>query len=202
MNSSKIYKLGYGETTSPLRLMTIVKEDRRDGACTASAERDGYEEGFMAGERAGMEMGLEKANLLLRRIAAMGDEIANFREKFYQENKEEFIKLVIGAASKVLHGEISINREVIANILTSAVDAMHFQEKAVIRVNPDDLSHLKENCIHIVKRLEEVKGFLLEEDSAIEVGGCVIESADGEVDARVEESLKIIEGAMREALKK
>jgi len=202
MNSSKIYKLGYGESASPLRLIPIVNEARSDGGCTASAERDGYEEGFMAGERAGMEMGLEKANLLLRRIAAVGDEICGFREKFYQENKEEFIKLVIGAASKVIQGEISINREVISNILTSAVDAMHFQEKAVIRVNPDDLRHLKENCVHIVKRLEEVKGFLLEEDSAVERGGCIIESANGEVDARVEESLKIIESAMTEALKK
>jgi flagellar assembly protein FliH len=202
MNSSKIYKLGYGESTSPLRLITIVNEHRVDGGCTASAERDGYEKGFMAGERAGMEMGLEKANILLRRISAVGDEISSFRERFYHENKEEFIKLVIGAASKVIHGEISINREVISNILASAVDAMHFQEKAVIRLNPDDLSHLRENCIHLVKRLEEVKGFLLEEDSAIERGGCIIESANGEVDARIEESLKIIEGAMTEALKK
>ncbi|MCP3677280.1 MAG: hypothetical protein GY721_06735 [Deltaproteobacteria bacterium] len=202
MNSSKIYKLGYGETASPLRLVTIVNERRGRGGGRAVAEREGYEDGYRAGEKAGMEMGLEKANLLSRRIGVIGEEIAGFREKFYQESKDEFIKLVIGAASKVIHGELSINREVVSNILMSAVEAMHFQEKAVIRVNPEDMHHLRENCAHLVKRLEEVKGFSLEEDSGIERGGCIIESANGEVDARIEESLKIIEGAMEEALKR
>ncbi|MBI5327257.1 MAG: hypothetical protein HZB80_03045 [Deltaproteobacteria bacterium] len=209
-NLSRVYKLGEADTAPPVLLdlaaAVMTDEFDRDRLAGVNAlaeiERDAYEKGFAAGERAGMELGMEKINLEIKRLLSIIEELLYFKEKFYADKEKELIELIITTAKKVVHAELSVNRNVVINVIKAAIDAMTASEKLCIRLNPDDMEYLMQAKPDFLKNMENVRGFVVEGDAYVGRGGCVIEGSHGEVDARIEQGLKTIEKEALEVLKK
>ncbi|MBE9531691.1 MAG: hypothetical protein IME98_02670 [Proteobacteria bacterium] len=166
----------------------------------ANIEKEAYEKGFQAGEKAGLEVGQEKAGVIIERVQAIYDEITAFKEKYYKDNEAEVLSLIVGASTKVVHEELKVNNDVMVNILTDAVKAVVETEKVQIRLNPEDIEYHREHNPEFLSYLEEAKGFSIFADPDVTRGGALIESNHVEIDARIETALKKIEKAGREAL--
>ncbi len=186
MYSSKIYKSGSSVNAegvvlkqfySPeaikelLKLENIRKQNiekkktKRDvSAHLLKIEKEAYEKGFKAGERAGLEIADEKANVIINRIEAIYEEITGFKERYFSDNKDELLSLVISAAEKVVHDELKINKDVVLKVLESAIESMTSSEKVEIRMNPEDLEYHREKNTDFLIYLEKARGFSIVED--------------------------------------
>lgn len=163
-----------------------------------TTEREAYEKGFSAGERAGTEFGREKINLSIRRLGDVLEQLQAFKKELYETREKELAELILGIARKVVHAELSVNKDVVINAIHAAVAALTTSENLVmIKLNPEDMKHIVKGRPEMKKYLEEEKGFRLGESAEVGRGGCLIESDHGEVDARLEVAMKAMESAIK-----
>jgi len=165
-------------------------------------EREAYTRGFEAGERAGIELGQQKIRPLLRQLSSILEELKQFKERYYADKERELVELVIAIAKKIIHTELSLNQNIVAQVVRAAVKAINKAESIVIKVNPDDLDYVLQLKPELLSSLREENGVSIEADPHIGKGGCLIQSNHGEVDARIEEGMRVIESIMRDMVKK
>ncbi|MEE9542176.1 MAG: FliH/SctL family protein [Thermodesulfobacteriota bacterium] len=216
MFSSKIYKSGSSVNVEDLvlkqlhspeaikELLALEKVRKKKSAADSKdslprIEKEAYEKGFQAGERAGLEIAEEKKNAIIKRIEPIYNEIAAFKEDYYKENKEEILSLIINVARKVVCEELKINEDVAKNVLENAIEAVSESEKVEIRLSPEDIEYHREKNPDFLSGLETAGGFSVVADQELSRGSVLIESNHSEIDARIEVGINNIEKAVKEA---
>ncbi|MBI5849225.1 MAG: hypothetical protein HZB31_14980 [Nitrospirae bacterium] len=99
-------------------------------------ERDAYEKGFAAGEKAGLEMGSQKAEVLLSRIERMVREIEQYRSRIIEEIEPQLVELSSEMAIKVIREELSIKPEIMVTIVKEAMRKLERTGPITIKMNP------------------------------------------------------------------
>lgn len=142
--------------------------------------QESYEKGFEEGKRQA-ERGLANVFKALRDAV---EELSLLREHVLRESEEDLLKLAVMIARKVIHQEIAVDRLILAKIVSAAVSGASERDEVVIRLNPED-HRLVSAHKHLYlggcgdERLLEIKA-----DDAIAPGGCIVDTATGEIDAR------------------
>lgn len=167
-------------------------------------ENMAYLRGYEAGERAGMEAGLESAHKeaasLLKTASCLIEKLECLRQGITEKSQEEILKLSLAVARKVVHAEITVNKEVVAAILKAAVKKLDVKDSVRVRLNPRDAEYISGKKHELLGAMDSVKEMTIEEDQSILQGGCVVEAGLAEVDARIVQQLdEITEGLLKEA---
>jgi len=126
---------------------------------------------------------------LQRQIAEINDR----RERIGREAKEHLISLALRIARSVVKREVACSDDVARLNLAEAVRLSARRAKLLVRVSEMDMNMLE--------GLLGAQALAQEPDSAVEIvpsaeiepGGCLVESASGSVDARIETQLAEIE---------
>jgi flagellar assembly protein FliH len=119
------------------------------------------------------------------RIAAMLSDVLESKRSSMVESKQFLLEMSMLIARKVVAAEISGNPDTVLSVIKKAISYISDRERLVVRVNTGDMENVtgkKEFWTSIGERLEGIK---IESDDRIEKGGCIIESASGVADARV-----------------
>jgi flagellar assembly protein FliH len=98
------------------------------------------------------------------------------------------VDIVFAAICRIL-GDHGATREAVQGVVRAAVAAMREREQLVVRLHPDDAALLK----------EEVDGgtMRISGDPTVVLGGCIIESQGGSLDARFETQLEALGAALK-----
>ncbi len=99
-------------------------------------EREAYERGYSAGENAGFEMGLKKAEVIIERFQTIVQELAELKEEYVKKNDKKILALAIAIARKIIEKEIRENEEVLFEILNNALNKIERREEIKITINP------------------------------------------------------------------
>lgn len=140
---------------------------------TAEAHREGYATGYEEGSARGR---LEAAEL--HQLVQGVDEALGMLD---QTIAEELRALAIEVARQVVRETLSTRPEVILAVIREALQSLP-QQSATLRVNPDDAQLARR---YLAEHYEGLSHRIVE-DSAVLRGGCMIESAGGQIDAQVE----------------
>lgn len=163
-------------------------------------ERKAYERGYHAGEQAGMEAGLEaarkEADSLIKTASCLIEKLEGLRQEITERSQREILKLSLAVARKVVHAEVTVNKEVIVSILKAAVKKMSVRDNIRVRLNPMDAEYISGRKPELLVAMEGVKEMAIEEDPLVPRGGCVVEAGLAEVDARLEKQLEEITAAL------
>ena len=109
-----------------------------------------------------------------------------FAFKKCQQNENQLIQLVGRLASRIAMFEVESQPERIGQLLMDLVERVQGDQRMVIRVNQDDmvfLETLKEKLGKEDERLSQIK---LESDDQIGMGGLILETNHGMIDATLE----------------
>ncbi len=142
--------------------------------------QESYQKGFDEGKRQA-ERGLANVFKALRDAV---EELTGLREHVLRESEEDLLKLAVMIARKVIHQEITVDRLILAKIVSAAVSGASERDEIVIRLNPED-HRLVAAHKHLYlagcgdERLVEIRA-----DDAITPGGCIVDTMTGEIDAR------------------
>ena len=169
------------------------------GAAKIDQERKTFEEARREGEKLGFEKGLERAEAVRQHLEGLIRELEQSRTELYTRLEEEILQIIFRIAEKVIHREIQADASIQRSIIAEGLKRLREEESVLIRVSPSSLAALQE-ALPILREQNGVLGRVtLQEDANITEGGCILESRDCEVDARIESSLKRIEEAFRES---
>lgn len=120
-------------------------------------------------------------------------------DEFWVSIEPELLKLAVDIARKIVHREIADDSEVVLNTVKIALHQLRDRQSLKIRVNPAEYELLREHKDEIMSSCDGMRSLEIVEDRRVEQGGCLIESDNGNLDARIETQLKEIERALLEA---
>ena len=160
--------------------------------------RDSYSEGFDQGHKEGYDKGVEEVNRLVERMHKMIEAVMMRREEILQDTESQIVELVILMARKVIK-ILSENQKnvVLANTL-AALKKVKSRGNVVLRVNLEDVRLTTSHIDEFIQHVENVKGITVIEDSAVERGGCIVETDFGAIDARISSQLQELENKILE----
>lgn len=121
--------------------------------------------------------------------------IERIKEEFYKSAEGNIIKLVMMVAEKVIGKIVQEQVSAIKSIVKQALESS-LGDRILVRVNPADYKTVTDAEAEFRNLLDRTKRLTFKEDSAIEQGGCVVETEVGTIDARLETQLKAIKKAL------
>ena len=153
-----------------------------------SAKSDAYEKGFVDGsakERRELSEAIKTAVSLIL-------ELEYIRRETLERMEVRILDLAFAIAAKVIHQEPRSNPEIVVNVLKAAIRHLTDRDGIRIHVNPKDHEYLTGINPEALKEVEGLRSAVFVKDEGIKRGGTLIETAFGEVDARLEEQLSEI----------
>ena len=160
----------------------------------ATAHQDGYKEG----QEHGFMEGQNEVNRLVERVHKIVESVMVRREEILCETEQQIVELVLLMTRKVVK-IISENQKtvVLSNVL-AALKKIRTRGNITLRVNTEDLKLTTAHVDEFIKRIENVNGISVIEDSSVDRGGCIVETDFGAIDARISSQLAELESKIME----
>lgn len=158
------------------------------------ANEDGYKEGYELGYQAGQE----EVNRLIERLHKILEAVMARREEILKDTETQIVELVILMTRKVVKIISENQKAVIMSNVLSALKKVKTRGEVTIRVNLEDLKITTQNIDEFIKRIENVQGISVIEDSTVDRGGCIVETDFGAIDARIASQLGELESKILE----
>lgn len=162
-----------------------IKDDaKQDGF------RQGHDEGYSAGE--------SEIGRLVERLRKMVEALMLRREEILKETEQQIVELVILMTRKVVKIISETQKTAIMSNILAALKKVKSRGNVILHVNLEDLKLASANADEFIKRVENIQGITVVEDSTVEKGGCVVETDFGAVDARISSQLSELEEKIME----
>lgn len=150
----------------------------------------------------GYAEGIEAANAQYEALLAEAEEIKKSsleeRSSILAGMEKDILELVLNVARKTVAAELTINNEVVLQLLRDAFNDCSNKEGAAIKVSAEDydvLNEHKEELISIAGTSEDIE---IKKDASMNKGDIVIETKLGGIDAGVQTKLDKIEESFKE----
>lgn len=148
----------------------------------AQIEKEAFDKGFTAGKAECLAQ--EQAKFA--QIDTLLAEIEQDRQKLYRQYEADILALVKAMVDRVLFHEVTINPKAIEVCLKTALAYVVENSSIVIRLHAQDLERLKQAAMERPEMLSGYKKIELVEDPSTPLGGCLIDTGFGEIDASLE----------------
>jgi flagellar assembly protein FliH len=148
-------------------------------------------------ERAALEAErsrLQEASLFLETCAQC---ITDARETVLAGIEQQLVDLVLQIATQVIHDEVTQRPELITFQVQTAILRVKEDGMMTVRVHPLMLETLRAASSHILVTLGPAARLHFEPDLSIAPGGCVVETTQQIVDARIASQLARISTALK-----
>ena len=167
--------------------------------------REGWERGFAEG-KAALVTKLEReisddlrrvrtaeVAALVQALRTAIDDIGRSRDRVVREAKDELVTLAVNIARVVVKREVARTPEIAKLNLEEAIKLSARRTKLLVRVSEADMATLHALLGDSPLAQAEDAPVEIVPSSEVGPGGCVVETASGAVDARVETQLREIE---------
>jgi type III secretion protein L len=138
------------------------------------------------------QQGKEKALLEMTNLIIDAREI---RDKTFSETEQDILRLAIKLAEKIIGREIKTDKTTVVDIVSNALRNAKRQDKLTIRVSQTDYSTVQEKFVEL-SQSSRTSYVDIVPDPRVSLGGCIIESEVGTIDARLETQLRVLEKAL------
>jgi flagellar assembly protein FliH len=161
----------------------------------AGLEQDAREQGLAHGIR----VAEESYHTKLARLDSLVSSLQAERTEFFDRIEPEIVRLAIAIAEKIIGAELELNPDRVLEMVRSAMKRLRDRESLRISVNPADFARVKEARDDLIGAVDGVRKLEIVEDRRTDPGGCVIESPNGTLDARVKTQIDQIATALTDA---
>ena len=175
----------------------------------AAARSEGFAQGLGEGRETGRAEGyqtaiaqeMEERQKLLDAFAIdlnqVAESVLTAVYDWFHGSEESLAALSMVIAARIVAREVTTTQDVALSIAREAVAEVTHAESARIRVNPFSSQTLAEHKDALMALSPSLKDIQIADDPSI-MGGCVIESAGGIIDASLESRVAAILGGIRD----
>ncbi len=163
-----------------------LRSDEELSSLRMQAER----RGFAVGEEKGELAAKEALQNQIERLKNVAQQLLQSKNQLIDEAQDMMVEIVFTALCKII-GDNSSNRDILMQVVRDCVGETRSPNQVHIRLHPDDLALLQEGGeaggAGSVLGLDPQLRFSA--DTSIVLGGCIVDSAQGSLDARLETQL-------------
>lgn len=124
----------------------------------------------------------ERVSEIRGQLAATIEEISALSNEITNQVEPQLVELALAVAKRIVGREVTIDREIALTLVKVSLAKLHNRAVAEVHLNPEDF-----NFVETHREKLDFRGSLeLVEDKSISVGGCLIHTETGDIDARIE----------------
>lgn len=164
----------------------ISRAQEEAGLIKDSAAKEGY------------KAGIEQARDDIQQMKNSMESFLSAKQEVFEYIAPDILEISIDVAKKIVKHEIEQNPELILGTILDVLKTISRDEaKISLKVNPTQLGFAKTNVPEIVSSLGLETKINIIADDTIEIGGCVVLTSNGIVDATIDTQLEIIKEAFK-----
>lgn len=163
-----------------------------------ASEKKGYTKGYDEGVSKGFEDTNKDFTKLLDKLKKILAETMNRRNEIIDSSEGQLIDVAILIAKRVVKILTERDKGIVVRNIQEALRRVKGRTKITIRVNIDDLEISARHKDEFYQMLDKIEGVSVLEDPNVDIGGCLIETDFGDIDARINTQLNEIETAIKE----
>jgi flagellar assembly protein FliH len=152
----------------------------------SDAKKQAYDSGFREGKNSATSEAKKFQNQALQILNGMKSELEKQRDKFFEEIGQVAMDMSVHLAKKIIGDAVTMMPEVIKTNVDKCVGLLAGSGTVQIKINPADYDILKSYLPELEQKQEGKYSFVLEPDSKIERGGCLIAFEGSTIDGRIE----------------
>lgn len=160
-------------------------------------ERQAFEKGYASGEKAGYEMGKQKAGLLITDLENLFKKINSLKEKQLSELEPQVVLLAVAMARKILKEELSLHPEIIEKMVKEAINKISRTDPITIKLNRSLYELFMEKKSEFLELSSDLNFKL---DNNVPEGGAIVCSPSEEIQTDLEFQLSNIIDELRNHL--
>ena len=168
---------------------------RQIEAAEQAAFDKGYRQGISEGMEKGRETGKQEVTPIMQQFEKALGELELLRANLSNMAEKEAVDLSMAIARKIVGNEISVNKNVIGHVVREALGKVNGHENIRIKLNPLEYQTVKDSEAELKNITGCVEKISFVSDENIAPGGCLVETNVGDIDARIENQLKVVEEA-------
>ncbi len=158
----------------------------------------GYEEGFEKGYKE-KHADLEKSLADVATAKKINNEI--YQDYIYQA-EEDILEIIVTLTEKITNQELSVNRDIINNLVTEAIEKCTKREKIVARVSENNFSTAEENKYQIIQKTTGLETLKIFADKDLSDNEVIIETPYGDISNSLDAKLENIKDSLKSMIKR
>lgn len=159
--------------------------------------KEGYEAGFEKGHSEGLVQGSKagedkkineiqkEASLLIQNLENISKEFVDIKVSLLQKAEADLIELSLVIAEKIVKVSIEVNSDVVVENVKEAIRFTSDKTNIQIKLHSEDFEVVKKYLPELKKYFDELEHLNVIEHELVNRGGCIITSANGEVDQNI-----------------
>jgi len=143
----------------------------------------------------GFESGLEQ---WAEQVALLEEEI----KSNYSKIGKTVLPIAMKAAKKIVGEELQLHKDSVVNVIATALKSVAQHKKIVIYVSKDDLETVEAQKERLKAVFESLESLSIQQRNDVEVGGCIIETERGIINAQLSSLWQKLELAFQKVMQK
>lgn len=160
-------------------------------------EQQAFAAGYRKGEAAGREQAITRLDPVVEQFARTVNELSQMRRKLRRDAEQDVVKLALAIARRILHREMSLDRESILGVVKAAFEKLEGREVDRVHVSPEDAEVVKKH----LENTGRPGSIEVLADQRLGRGAVVFETARGKLDASVDTQLEEIQRGLADKLR-
>lgn len=161
--------------------------------CIKAIEREAFGQGIAEGEKAGLEIARQRVDDMQARLTRTLEELARVRAAVIRRTERQMVDLSLSIARRIVRREVKLDPDFVIAMARVALERVDDGDVATIKLNPEDYEAA------IATQAVDWAGshVRIVPDTAVERGGCQVESEFGSLDASVDAQFEELANAIR-----
>lgn len=176
---------------------TLTQRAQEEAKALIRSAQEESERLRAAARAEGRDEGLSLCEAERARLRHLAEQLGSAYESFCRKQVPELARIAVQAAEKLLGEQLAVEPERVLTTIRTAMDQVLGATHVTLRLHPDDIELVQNEFPPNPAGHGPAVRIL--PDSAIERGGCWIESEQGKVDATVSGRVSRLQAAMKEA---
>ncbi len=143
----------------------------------------------------------EKINAAVAAFEASIKEMHRIRQHDIEDMEAEIVRLALAISKKII-GYESEHGTMVQHVVHQAMQKVNDTRHCIIKLNPADVETVQDFHQDLIPADDLGTTIRIEADEGIQRGGCFIETKLGDVDARLDKQIKIIEELLADQIRK
>lgn len=160
-------------------------------ADVSALQQTAFAQGYAQGERAGIDVAARQLQSVHERLGQTIERLSGLREELTYRTERDVVELALAVATRILHREVSLDRELLLVMARLALDRMGDVTSATIRLHPDD-----EAAARAGRDAWTGRGIAVVADPTVQTGGCVVQTDRGQVEVGIDAQIKELSTAL------
>lgn len=177
----------------------LDEQDLRNSAQVRLMIEEAFDSGLKQGRSEAVAAQQDRIDQAAAALGRVQEEIVRIRQQDVRQMEVETVRLALAIAKKII-GHESRHGQIVKQVVKSAMSRVADPRNMILKLNPGDIDTIHASRPEWTASDDSGAAIRIEPDESIQQGGCTIETQLGDVDARIDSQVKIIEEMLTDQL--